>query len=221
MKNFRFAVSATVALTMALTVFAASAAAQTGAPAPTAASTGATVPEGKVVVVNTTVFPAQILELKQKYDQVDAKYKDRFQELETIKAEITKLTNEVEAQRNSVPAERLREKTDRIDVLRKQGTRKQEDLNVEVEKELENATKPVRDKLFQFLNNYATRNNIVMVLSLAGAAQSGTLAFWHPSSDITDDFVKQYNQANPVAGGAPATTPAKPPATPAKPNGNQ
>ena len=212
MKNFRFAAVAALAL-VAVSV---SAYAQGGAP--TQQPAAAAVPDGKVVVINTTVFPAQILELKQKYEQVDVKYKDRYQKLEAMKQEITKLTNELQASANVLTADKQREKADRIDQLQRQGKRDQEDLNAEVEKELETATKPVRDKLYQSLNNYATKNNIVMVLSLAGAAQSGTLAFWHPSSDVTDDFVKQYNQANPVAGAAPATTPAKPPA---KPNGNQ
>lgn len=214
MKNFRFAAVAA----LALATLSVSAYAQGGAPTQQPAAAAAAVPDGKVVVINTTVFPTQILELKQKYEQVDAKYKDRYQKLEAMKQEITKLTNELQASQNVLTADKQREKADRIDQLQRQGKREQEDLNAEVEKELENATKPVRDKLYQSLNNYAAKNNIVMVLSLAGAAQSGTLAFWHPSSDVTDDFVKQYNQANPVAGAAPATTPAKPPA---KPNGNQ
>lgn len=212
MKNFRFAVIAA----LALTVFSVSAAAQ-GTSAPQPAAGGAT-PDGKVVVINTTVFPAQILELKQKYEQVDTKFKDRFQKLEGMKQEITKLTSELQAQANVLPADKQREKSDRIEQLQRQGKREQEDLNAEVEKDLDVVTKPVRDKLFQFLSNYAGKNNIVMVMSLAGAAQSGTLAFWHPGSDITDDFVKQYNQANPVAGVAPATTPAAKP--PVKPNSN-
>jgi hypothetical protein len=49
------------------------------------------------------------------------------------------------------------------------------------------------------------------VINLAGAAQTGTLAYWNPGTDITDDFISEYNKANPVAGGAaPATQPAKP-----------
>ena len=218
MKNFRFAVIAA----LAVTVLSLSAAAQTGGAAPQPAA-GGTIPDGKVVVINTTVFPAQVLELKQKYEQVDGKFKDRFQKLEGMKQEITKLTNELNAQANVLPEDKKREKTDSIELLTRQGKRDQEDLNADVEKELETATKPVRDKLFQSLSNYAAKHNIVMVLSLAGAAQSGTLAFWNPSSDITDEFVKEYNRANPVAGGAPATTPAATPGAkpPVKPSGNQ
>lgn len=175
------------------------------------------VPEGKVVVINTTAFPSQIGELKQKYDQIDLQYKDRYQKLQGYVDQMTRLENEIKAQQNVLTADKLREKQDQYDSLKRQATRENEDLRGEAEKALEAATKPVRDKLYQSLNNYSAKNGIVMVINLAGAAQSGALAFWDPKSDITDDFIKDYNRANPVPGGAPATTPAAAPKTPAKP----
>ncbi|MFY9556885.1 MAG: OmpH family outer membrane protein, partial [Blastocatellia bacterium] len=71
---------------------------------------------------------------------------------------------------------------------------------------IDTATKPIRDKLYQFLNNYAAQRSIVLIINLAGAAQTGTLAYWNPGTDITDDFIAEYNKANPVAG-APAAPP--------------
>jgi outer membrane protein len=69
----------------------------------------------------------------------------------------------------------------------------------------------------QFLNTYAAKRNIVVVINLAGAAQSGSLAYWNPGLDITEDFVSEYNKANPVAGvtATPPAQPAKPPVKPA------
>jgi hypothetical protein len=48
-------------------------------------------------------------------------------------------------------------------------------------------------------------------LDLAGAYQTGTLAYWSPTTDITEDFITEYNKANPIPGGAAAPA-AKPPA---------
>src|SRR5205085_7867189 len=132
-----------------------------------------TVPEGKVVVINTTAFPSQIGELKQKYDQIDLQYKDRYQKLQGYVDQMTRLENEIKAQQNVLTADKLREKQDQYDSLKRQATRENEDLRAEAEKALEAATKPVRDKLYQSLNNYSTKNGIVMVINLAGAAQSG------------------------------------------------
>ena len=66
---------------------------------------------------------------------------------------------------------------------------------------------PIRDKLYQFLQAYSAQRGVVLVINLAGAAQTGTLAFWNPGVDITEDFINEYNKANPVAG-APAPAPA-------------
>ena len=97
-----------------------------------------------------------------------------------------------------------------------------EAVAAEVERRLlDIATRPVRDKMTQFLNTYAAQRNIVVVINLAGAAQSGSLAYWNPKLDITDDFIGEYNKANPVAGVTatpPGAQPAKPPVKPpAKP----
>ncbi len=173
------------------------------------------VPDGKVVVINTTVFPSQIGELKQKYDQIDNQFKDRYQKLSAVVEQMTKLETEIKAKQSVVTPDKLREMQEQYETLKRQATRDNEDLRAEAEKALEAATKPVRDKLYQSLNNYSAKNGIVMVINLAGAAQSGALAFWDPKSDITEDFIKDYNKANPVPGGAPAatsTTAPKPPA---------
>jgi Skp family chaperone for outer membrane proteins len=178
---------------------------------------GSTVPEGKVVVINTTAFPSQIGELKQKYDQIDVQFKDRSQKLQTVVDQMSKLENEIKAQQNVLTEDKLREKREQYETLKRQATRDNEDLRAEAEKALEAATKPVRDKLYQALNNYSAKNGIVMVINLAGAAQSGALAFWDPKSDITEDFIKDYNRANPVPGSAPAASTTAPPKPAAKP----
>lgn len=177
---------------------------------------GGAVPDGKVVVINTTVFPTQIGELKQKYDQIDTQFKDRYQKLQTTVDQMTRLENEIKAKQNVVTPDKLREMQEQYETWKRQATRDNEDLRADAEKALEAATKPVRDKLYQALNNYSTKNGIVMVINLAGAAQSGALAFWDPKSDITEDFIKDYNKANPVPGAAP-TTPATTPKPAGKP----
>ena len=104
--------------------------------------------------------------------------------------------------------------------MKRQGTRDYEDLKGEYDRAEEASTKPVKDKLYQFLNNYATQHGIVLVINLAGAAQTGVLAYWNPATDITGDFINEYNKANPVPGLAPpATQPAQPTKPPTKPAG--
>jgi Skp family chaperone for outer membrane proteins len=172
----------------------------------TQAGVGAAIPDGKIAVINTTVFPNSINELKQKYEQVNNQYKDRFQKLQGMAEQMKTLENEIRVQGSTLAPDKLQEKQTLYGDLKKRGEREQEDLNAEVERTLDTATRPVRDKLYQFLQTYASQRGIVMIINLAGAAQTQSLAYWSPGTDVTEDFVTEYNKANPVAG-APATQP--------------
>jgi outer membrane protein len=181
----------------------------------TQAGVGAALPEGKVAVVNTQAFPGGIGELKQKYEQVDKQFQTRYQALQGVETQLKQLENDIQVKGPTLAPDKLQELQFNYEQKKKQGTRDYEDLKAEYDRTIDTATKPIRDKLYQFLNNYASQRNIVLVINLAGAAQTGSLAYWNPGSDITEDFVNEYNKANPVAGGAPAGAP--PAGQPAKP----
>ena len=177
-----------------------------------AQSPSAAIPDGKVVVLNTSAFPGQIGELKQKYDQVEGQFKDRYQKLQALDAQVKELENQIATQQQTLSAEKLQDLRNKYDDMKRQGTRQAEDFQADYQKALEAATKPIRDKLQQFVSNYAGQHGIVMIINLPVAAQAGTIAYVSPGSDITTDFIAQYNKANPVPGGASSTTPgaAKP-----------
>ncbi len=195
-KNF----AALAVLVMA--VLAASASAQQPA-------NGGALPDGKIAVINTTAFPTQIAELKQKYEQVETQFKDRYQRLQTLEQQMKTLENEIRTKGSSLAQDKLAEMQNSYEDMKKRGTRDYEDLKTDSAKAVDNATKPVRDKLYQFLQNYATQRGIVVLIDLAGAAQTQSLAYVSPGADITADFIAEYNKANPVAG-APAAPAQRP-----------
>jgi Skp family chaperone for outer membrane proteins len=183
---------------------------------------GGQVPDGKVALINTTVFPAQITELKQKYDQVDNQFKDRYERLRNLENQLKQMESDIRTKQQVLAPDKLQQMQSDYDELKKKGTRDYEDLKSDYDKAIDVATKPIRDKLYQFIERYAAQRGIVLVINLAGAAQTGMLAYWHPASDITDEFVAEYNKANPVAGAPASTQPAaarpaaKPPAKPGR-----
>jgi Skp family chaperone for outer membrane proteins len=184
----------------------------------TQAGVAAALPDGRIAVVNSQAFPGGIGELKQKYEQVDKGFQARYQQLQALENQLKQLESDIRTKGPSLTQEKLQEMQDNYERMKKQGTRDLEDLKAEYDRTLDTATKPIRDKLYQFLNNYAAQHSIVLVINLAGAAQSGSLAYWNPGTDITDDFIAEYNKANPVPGGTPASAPTKPPApAPTKP----
>jgi len=178
-------------------------------------ATGGPIPDGKIAVINTTVFPAQIAELRQKYEQVQNQYKDRYQKLQTLDDELKQMENDIRTKGPSLTQEKLQEMQGTYETKKRQGSREFEDLKAETERSIDTVTRPVKEKMSQFLQNYAAQRNIVVLFNLAGAAQTGSLAYWSPATDITQDFITEYNKANPVAGAAPATQPPSGAARPA------
>ncbi|HWO02457.1 MAG TPA: OmpH family outer membrane protein [Blastocatellia bacterium] len=184
------------------------------------AGAGGAVPDGKIAVMNTEAFRGGINELKVKYDQVDAQFKDRYQKLQTVENQLKQMESDIRTKCPNLTPEKCQELQNGYEELKRRGTRDYEDLKADYERTVDTATKPIRDKLFQFVTTYATQRGIVTIFNLAAAAQNGALAYWNPGADVTDDFIVEYNKANPVSGAvapaasAPATTPTT---TPAKP----
>lgn len=190
-----------------------------GASAQQPAQPGAAVaiPDGKIAVVNTSVFPAQISELKQKYDQVENQLRDRYQKLQNTEQQLKQLENDIQTKCPSMAPDKCRDLQLNYEDTKKRWTRDVEDFKGDYEKAIETATAPVKQKLIKFMETYAMQRGIVMIINLPGAAQAGILGYFNPATEITDDFISEYNKANPVAAPA-AAQPAAPKPTPVKPN---
>jgi Skp family chaperone for outer membrane proteins len=177
----------------------------------TQAGVAGVLPDGKIAVINTAVFQEKIGELKQKYEQVNNQFQDRYKELQSLNNQVTQMENDLTTKASVLPAEKVQEMRDQFEAMKKQGQRKYEDFQTDISKALDSQTKPVRDKLGQFIQNYASQRGIILIIRLPEAYQTGTLAFAAASVDITDDFINEYNKANPVP---VTTTPATKPGTP-------
>ncbi len=168
-------------------------------------------PDGKIAVINTQAFPEQISELRQKYEQVNNQFKDRYEKLKTLDTQLKQMETDIQTKGSAMAPEKVREMQVNFEDMKKRGSRDYEDLRADVNKAIGTSTKPIWDKIGQFMNNYAAQRNIVLILDLPGAAQAGSLAYVSPGSDVTADFITEYNKANPVAG---APGPAQPSAAP-------
>ncbi len=191
--------------------------AQTTPPQQPAATPGGVVPDGKLVVLDTSVFPEKILELRQKYEQVQTQFKTRSDKLQSDQTRFKQLEDDLRTKSSALPQDKVTQMQLEYEDLKKRITRDLEDARTEYAKAEDLATKPVREKLFQFIQTYATQRGITLILSLPGLAQNGTLAYFNQQNDITEDFIKEYNKANPVPVATPAAAP-KP--TPTKPSPN-
>src|SRR6516225_11808593 len=97
--------------TLALAAVTASAAAQQA----TQAGVSGLLQDGKVAVMNTAAFPEKIGELRQKYEQVQAQFKDRTQKLQALDAEVKNLTTDIQTKGPTLSAEKLQEMQQTLD----------------------------------------------------------------------------------------------------------
>jgi len=175
-------------------------------PTPGAGATGAPA-DGKIAVINTSVFGEKILELKAKADVVNKKYEQQFRDLEAMKKQIEDLQKSIQTQQTVATQEALQKLQEQYTTLTTNYKRRGEDVQAAYNKEADTAVQPVRQKLEDFVRDYAGKRNIVLILDLPGSYNAGIIGYFNQAIDITDDFVAEYNKANPVPG---AAAPARP-----------
>ena len=200
-----------------LTVMAAFA--QTPAPRPGQAAPAATaapagdIPKPKVAIVTVEAFREGINELRALYVKLEAEFAPRRTELESMKASVDEKTNVLQTKASTLTPQQSRKLQDDIEGLRKEGTRKLEDYQNDVAKREDAVTGETYKKVNDFLLKYVADKNITLVWNTGKIFESGVILYIDPKADITDDFVKEYNKANPGPAGAAqnaAPAPKKP-----------
>jgi Skp family chaperone for outer membrane proteins len=176
-------------------------------PAP-AAATGGVGAEGKVAILNTAAFRQGINELKVKLDALNSEFEPKKKEYEALENKVNDLKNKIQTQGNTVSAavrnQWVEEGTESEKRLKRMG----EDLQGLADKRLQEVSQPIYDKIAKVLETYCQQRNIVMVLDAGAAQQAGVLLFAQAATDITADFMSDYNKANP-AGAASTAAPKK------------
>jgi outer membrane protein len=87
--------------------------------------------------------------------------------------------------------------------------RKGEDLQADANRAKDRAFEPISGKLGKFAEDYTAKRGIILLVDLANASQAGAIVWFDTRTDVTQDFINEYNKANPVPTSAPAA-PAKP-----------
>ncbi|HEY8459290.1 MAG TPA: OmpH family outer membrane protein [Blastocatellia bacterium] len=183
------------------------------APAPSASSaapTGGTGAEGKLAYINTGKFTSEINELKNKIDALNAEFEPKKKEVQAEEEALNSLKNKISTQGSTVSAQVRNQWAEEAADKEKALNRKREDYSQIGQKRLAEVTQPVYDKVGKFLEAYCQQRGIVMVLEGGAAQQAGILLFAAQATDITDDFIKEYNKANPAPAGAAPQAAKKP-----------
>jgi len=204
MKNMIFA--SLISSLVALAVIA-----QTPAPPkrqPTAAKTapaesaegggGGTGAEGKVAVLFSGQFRQGILELKVKLDALNVELEPKRKEIQGLDDDLNKLKSKIQTQSSTVSPQVRDGWVDEATEKEKQLKRLAEDFEASAQRRFGEVSAPIYDKIQKSIASYSQSHGIVLVLEGGQALQAGVMHWYAPASDITDDFMKEYNKANPT-----------------------
>ncbi len=188
--------------------------AQSPAPPPRAASPnpassastsgGGTGAEGKIAYLNGAQLNQGIFELKIKLDALNLEFEPKRKEIQAAEEELNNLKNKIQTQGGTVnPPVRnqwVEEAVEKEKVLKRKG----EDYEALLQKRYVEVSQPINEKILKSLANYCQQHGIAIVFERGAADQTGFLIWPNPAADITDDFMKEYNKANPVVASSAA-----------------
>ncbi len=173
-------------------------------------------PKGKVAIINSLYFQESIGEIKAKIEILNRQFEPRMKEVQSLRDRITALETTIDTQRKSgaLAAAREAEMIEQLDQMKLDYKRRGEDLEAEGRRASESSIQPINEKVSRFLQDYASKRGIILLINVANEANAHTVVWFDKRSDVTQDFINEYNKANPAATSAPpaaAPQPAKKP----------
>ena len=159
---------------------------------------GGTGAEGKVAVLFSGQFRQGILELKVKLDALNVELEPKRKEIQALDDDLNKLKTKIQTQSSTVSPQVRDGWVDEATEKEKQLKRQAEDFEAFAQKRFGDVSAPVYDKIQKMIATYSQSHGIVLVLEGGQALQAGVMHWYAPASDITDDFMKEYNKANPT-----------------------
>jgi outer membrane protein len=178
-----------------------------------AAWTQAQTPAKAPLKVATVHVQNAILQTKdgQKAAQdMQTKFLPKRTELEKKNADITAIQAQMRAG-SATMSDAAKAKLQRdYDNNTKELKRSSDDFDAEVQQEENKIMNDLGQKLMDVIIKYSTQNSIAMVVDVSN--QQSPVLWADPAIDITNEIIKLYDQAHPVAAAPAASAPAAPPA---------
>jgi len=196
-----------LALIVFLAALSTGVSAQTQAGSAPAAQPGSA--KGQVALINSALLQEKLNDYKLKIDDLNKQFEPRVKEVQTLVDRINALETTIRTQSGVLPPAKIAELTDQLNDLKIQQKRKAEDLQADGEKARNQQLAPFKDKLQKFLQEFAAKHNISVLVDLANGVQNNTIVWADTRADVSQMFIAEYNAANPVKG-APAASAATP-----------
>lgn len=164
----------------------------------------------KVATVHVQNAILQTKEGQKAAQDLQAKFMPRRTELEKKNADIVAIQTQMRAG-SATMSDAAKAKLQRdYDNNTKEFKRSTDDFDAEVQQEEGKIMNDLGQKILEVIGKYSAQNSVAMVIDVSNPQ---TPVLWaDPSIDITNEIIKLYDQAHPVAAPTPAPAPAAPPA---------
>lgn len=146
----------------------------------------------KIAVIETQAFALEkggITRYLNAMKRLEAEFKPRRTELETMQAQYRSLEEEV----RKSPAAATQAKLEQADTLKRDIERKSTDAQAALVKRQRELTDPISNDIGIALSTFATQKGIDLVLDVSNVP----VTFVNPAIDITAAFIAEYNTRNP------------------------
>jgi Skp family chaperone for outer membrane proteins len=146
---------------------------------------------------------------KQVLDRLNKLMNDKQQQFDTQKAELDKLSADLEQKRMNLNVETRNEMERTVQEKQRGLTRFQEDAQAEITRQRDEYLEGISEKASKIIEDYAQKNEFGAVF-----LRDQQQAYVATALDITPEIIKAYNAAHPVAGAPAATSSTTPPTQP-------
>jgi Skp family chaperone for outer membrane proteins len=172
-----------------------------------ATKAGGPIPKMKIALIDYQIFKERVGELKVKYDKLITEFQGRSQQLQAMQTKLEAQNKTLQEGKNLTPQQAQKLAED-IEEQKKLYNRTLEDSQTLARKREVEETDAIYEKVNKFLNEYCVKNGITMLLDFGRLRDTRLGVYAADAANITEDFIKEYNKANPTtAASAPTTKP--------------
>lgn len=169
----------------------------------------------KVAIISVQQAILQTKDGQKASADLQAKFLPKRQQLEKKNADIQALQDQMKKGSATMSDEAKQKIARDIDANQKSLQRDSEDFDADVQQEEGKLMQDLGQKIMDVIIKYATQNGYAVVLDVSN--QQTPVLWADPSSDITTEIIKLYDQAHPGTGATPAPATAKPAASAPRP----
>lgn len=154
------------------------------------------VPKMKIAIVDVMAFREKVFELKSKYEKLTAEFQLKARELDTLQNSL-KAKEQVLAENKNLTPQQAAKLSEEYEQGKKEYNRLLEDSQVLAAKREREETEATYEKLSKFMDQYCSTRGITHVFDANRLRETGVVVYAAATANITEDFIKEYNKANP------------------------